>query len=495
MTDHFDPRVPQQVKQKPKEGNMSKENRSFGQKVSRRELLRLAGIGGVSLLAAACAPAPPPAPSAAPQQAAPTAAVEEKPAPTQAPAEQGHNITVAWHTGGEGANKVFAEAADLFEKDHPNYKLERIMAPWDQYMNKILVMYASGTAPDAHTIPWGWYAVFAEKGGLLDIGPLAERDATDLKPEDFWPAAWDGMLYKGTRRALPRETMGMFLVAYNKDLFDQAGIQNPADLYEAGEWTWEKWREVAGQLAKRSGDRFDQVGGNFPVFNEGFDISMRSWGLKGGLYDEALTTIKLTDPLTYEFTAWLQDVITKDKSIIPPGESEEFDWMASGKQAMVNDATWAIPNWREAWKFAWDFAPPPKGKGGFFEPAGYDFYGINGKTKDPDGAWEFIKYQNLPDMTLWWGEKMFGMPFHKSVADKWLASVGANPPPSRGWKYMPDMANASISVINTVAQQLWLNEWDNKIIPVFRGDQDAQTVYPEVKTEMEKALVSGGSTS
>jgi len=474
-----------------KEAKMSHVSPQSARRMTRRELLRLAGAGSAGLLITACVA--PPVPAEKPTEAP---AAQEQPAPTTAPvAETQHNITVAWHTGGEGANKVFAEAAEKFEKDHPNYKLEKIMAPWDQYMNKILVMYASGSAPDAHTIPWGWYAVFAEKGGLLDIGPFAERDAGELKPEEFWPAAWDGMVYKGTRRALPRETMGMFLIAYNKDIFDQAGVKNPADLYEAGEWTWEKWREVAGQLAKRSGDRFDMVGGNFPVFNEGFDISMRSWGLKGGLYDEALTTIKLTDPLTYEFTAWLQDVITKDKSIIPPGESQEFDWMASGKQAMVLDATFSIPNWRESWKFAWDFAPTPKGKGGFFEPAGYDFYGVNGKTKDPDGAWEFIKYQNLPDMTLWWGEKMFGMPFHKSVSDKWLTSVAANPPPSRGWKYMSDMANASIGVINTVAQQLYLNEWDNKIIPVFRGDQDAQKVFPEIKAEIEKALASGGSAS
>ena len=452
--------------------------------LSRREMIRLTGVGTLGLIAASCTAAPPPAAPAP----APAEQKQEEPQPTAAPAETKHDITVAWHTGGESVNKIFAEAVTKFEDAHPDYTLNKIEAPWDQYMEKMLVMYASGNAPDAHTIPWGWYAVFAEKGGLLDIGPYAERDSAELKPDEMWPAAWDGMLYKGVRRALPRETMGMFLIAYNKDLFTSAGVPNPSELYEADQWDWGKWRETAKAMTILKGDRFEQVGGNFPVFSEGWDITMRSWGLEGGLYNEDLTEIRLTDDKTYDFTEWMQSVITEDKSIMRPGETQEFDWMASGKQAMVHDATWAVPNWRDTWKFEWDFAPPPKGEGGFFQPAGYDFYGCNAKTKDPDGAWEFIKFQNLPDMTLWWGEQMFGLPFHKSVSDKWIQSVSAKPPPSKGWTYIPAMAAASVGVVNTVAQNLYQNEWENKIIPVFRGDLVAEEVFPEVKAAIEKEL-------
>ena len=160
-----------------------------------------------------------------------------------------------------------------------------------------------------------------------------EREvAAELKPEDLWPAAWDGMLYKGVRRALPRETMAMFIVGYNKVLFDEAGQKTPADYYEAGEWTFVKWREVAKAMTKLSDDRFEQVGADLPVFNEGFDISLRSWGLKEGLYDETLTKINLTDPLTYEFANWIKDVVTADKSILKPGESSEFTgWPAASR--------------------------------------------------------------------------------------------------------------------------------------------------------------------
>jgi len=298
------------------------------------------------------------------------------------------------------------------------------------------------------------------------------------------------MVYKGVRRGLPRETLGMFLVAYNKEIFDKAGMETPADLYEAGEWTWEKYRELAKELTIKDGDRFEQVGCNFPVFNEGFDITLKSWGLEEGLYDDNYTTINLTHPITYEAIDWLVDFVA-DGTMIKPGETQEFDWMASGKQALNHTATFGFPNFKETWDFEWDFAPEPSGKGGFFNVAGYDFYGISARTDDPEGAWEFIKFQNTPEMTLWWGEQFFGLPFHKSVSDEWLDTVRKNPPPSRGWDYIDDMADASVGVPNSIAQNIYLNEWDNKIVPVFRGDLRKEDILPEVKALIEKALAEG----
>jgi multiple sugar transport system substrate-binding protein len=322
----------------------------------------------------------------------------------------------------------------------------------------------------------------------MEIDDFASRDAAELKPDDFWPAAWKGMLYKGKRKALPRETMGLFLIAFNKELFAKAGVKTPLEYYKDGDWTWDRWREVAKAMTVRKGDTIDQYGANLPVMAEGMDSMLRAFGLKDGLYNPDFTSINLTDPITYQVAKFLQDVVTNDQSVLRPGEQQDLDWMASGKQAMVFDATWSIPNWKDTWKFDWDFAPPPKGSSGFFEITGFDFYGINAKTKDPDGAWEFIKFQNLPDITLWWGENMYGTPFHKSVSDQWLATVKKSPPPSGGWTVVPEMADAAVAVPNSLAQNLFQNEWDNKIVPVFRGELKAEDVLPAVKKDVDEEL-------
>jgi multiple sugar transport system substrate-binding protein len=453
--------------------------------LSRRSFLKWTAVSASGALLAACAPqsAQPSNPTPKPAEATSTPKpVEATPAPKQ------HSITVAWHTGGESVNKIFAQAADKFDQAHPNYKTTRITEPWGPYMDKLLVMYASGTAPDAHTIPWGWYGVFAEKGGLMPIDDFAKRDAAELKPEDLWPAAWDGMLYKGKRLGLPRETMAVFLIAYNKELFAKAGAKTPLDYYKAGDWTWDRWREVAKAFTVRNNDRFEQVGCNFPVIREGLDVMLKMWGSTAGLYNADDTQINLTDQKFYDIVKFFQDTIIVDKSVIPPGEKTDIDWMASGKQAMSYDATFSIPNSKVNWKFDWDFAPSPKGPGGFFSVAGYDFYGVNAKAKDAEGGWEWIKFMNLPDMTLWWGENMYGMPFHKSESDKWLESVKKNPPPSAGWDLVPEMAAASVGVPNTVAENVFQTEWENKIFPVFRGEAKAEDVLPAVKKVVDAEL-------
>lgn len=34
-----------------------------------------------------------------------------------------------------------------------------------------------------------------------------------------------------------------YMLAYNKQMLDEAGLEDPNALYEKGEWTWDKWRE------------------------------------------------------------------------------------------------------------------------------------------------------------------------------------------------------------------------------------------------------------
>ena len=35
---------------------------------------------------------------------------------------------------------------------------------------------------------------------------------------------------------------GTYMLAYNKQMLDEAGLEDPNALYERGEWTWDKWR-------------------------------------------------------------------------------------------------------------------------------------------------------------------------------------------------------------------------------------------------------------
>lgn len=43
---------------------------------------------------------------------------------------------------------------------------------------------------------------------------------------------------------------GTYMLAFNKQMLDEAGLTDPNELYANGEWTWEKWREYLLQLTQ-----------------------------------------------------------------------------------------------------------------------------------------------------------------------------------------------------------------------------------------------------
>jgi ABC-type sugar transport system, periplasmic component len=41
-----------------------------------------------------------------------------------------------------------------------------------------------------------------------------------------------------------------YVLAFNMDMINAAGLDNPQDLYDRGEWTWSKWKEYLGTLTQ-----------------------------------------------------------------------------------------------------------------------------------------------------------------------------------------------------------------------------------------------------
>src|SRR6516165_5527326 len=102
--------------------------------LTRRELLRLAGMAGVGVALAACAP----------QASAPTAPKGSLASDTKA------SVTI-FNFGGDNDKKVYNAAYDRFKKRFPNITIDDNFTPvttWSEYSNKIATQVAGGKAPD-----------------------------------------------------------------------------------------------------------------------------------------------------------------------------------------------------------------------------------------------------------------------------------------------------------------------------------------------------------
>ncbi|MHB0879179.1 MAG: ABC transporter substrate-binding protein [Anaerolineae bacterium] len=410
---------------------------------SRREILRFALVGAGAAALAACGATP--TPQVVEKEVVVTQVVEKVVAATPVPEEK-HNITFAWWTGGEGANKVFQESMDRFELSHPNYSVNRMAVPGGEYGTKILTMYGSGNAPDCHGVWYGTVWAWAHKGVLLDLTPLVERDAAEVKWDEMWPAVTGGCYYPVGEKitALPRETFGLQLFAYNKNIFADAGVDTPDVDYDADSWSREVWRDKAAKLTKiGAGDRREILGASQGVGYWDLQIIMNSMGVK--MFNDDLSHFNLDAPDVVAFLKALNEMTAVDRSLAKPDETKEFDWASSGKQAIITSATWNIPNARTAWAdFEWDFVPPPKGSCCHANFVGNDYHAVNANAyADQEGGWELIKFLNSEQEDLWWGINMFGPPFRQPNLEKWTTEV-SNLVPMNGWKYVSQMTEQAV---------------------------------------------------
>jgi len=410
--------------------------------LTRRDFLRVGlGASGVAVLAA-CTP----------QVVKETVVVErekvvEKTVVVEkvatAPAEKKHKIGFAWWTGGEGANKVFEEAVSRFELSHPNYTVTH-MPISAEFTTKMLTMYGAGNAPDCHGVGFGTVWSWAHKGVLLDLTPLVERDAADVKWDDMWPAVSNSCFYPPKKIcALPRETMGLLLYGYNKKIFEAAGVETPDKALDADTWTWQDWRAKAKAVTKLAGDKREIMGADQWLGYWDLQMIMPSYGVMQ--LNDKLTHYQLDDPKIVGYLKMLNEMTNTDRSLGKPDETKEFDWGAGGKQGLMYGATWGLPNWKTIFAdFDWDFVIPPKGDCCYANLVGNDYHAVNGsKGADQEGGWELIKFLNSPTEDLWWALNMFGPPFRKGNLEAWTTKV-AESLPKNGWKYVDKATQGAV---------------------------------------------------
>ena len=453
----------------------------------RRSLLKV-GLGVASAAAlAACQPA-------TPQVVKETVVVEKVVEATKAPEEK-HAISFAWWTGGEGANKVFHEAIDRFELSHPNYTVNRITIPGTgEYETKILTMYGSGNAPDAHGVPWGTVWAWAHKGVLLDLTPLVERDAAEVQWDDMWPAITQEMYYPAgskTITALPRETFGLMLHTYNKKIFEEAEVDTPDKDYEAGNWTWQTWREKAKALTKFAADGRREILGasTWGLAYWELQAVIPSYGVS--MFNDALTHWNLDDPKVVGHVQMINEMTTQDRSLAVPEETREFDWGSSGKQAISQTATWDIPNMRQTWAdIDWDFLPPPKGDCCHTNHCGNDFHAVNGGAyADKEGGWELIKFLNSPREDLWWALNMFGPPFRKTNVDAWTKQV-SEILPKNGWQYVMKMTEGAVPWMPVAFVNELSTIHSNEIGQAILGERPVDEVIKSITTQVDEMIAN-----
>ncbi len=233
---------------------MSTEKRMDGDRgttYSRREVLRMAGVGTAALVVSACvAPgAPASAPEAAPEEAAP--AVEKTLFRIQMDPQYEKPV------------------GDLFLETHPEVEIDYVSVTGidhEEVASKILSMVAAGQILDLGYAATEATQLYAGQELAEALDEWVQRDAEELKEyfADVHPSLTEAMMWEGSLYELPFDFNAANLY-FNTKLFAEAGLD-----YPPSDWTKEDFYETAKAITQKD------AGGETKVF--GYGWTNRLWG-------------------------------------------------------------------------------------------------------------------------------------------------------------------------------------------------------------------------
>ena len=194
--------------------------------LSRRAFLRGAtGAASLTLLAA-CVPTT--APTTSDGGAAPS----------------GEGVTLTFlNRGGQFIEDVMQQQMDLYNESVPDISFEINAVAGDNHQEALLLAVSAGTAPDMWFDANRTTGPLTRRGLTLNLEPFLEAD-DDFSEDDYVENVWIAQTYDGARWGLPWDS-GAMAVSYNKDHFDEVGLEYP----DPTVWmTWDEIIELAKQL-------------------------------------------------------------------------------------------------------------------------------------------------------------------------------------------------------------------------------------------------------
>lgn len=342
-------------------------------------LMALAACGAP----AAAPPTNAPQPTAAPAAVAPTAAAPAQ--PTAAPAAAATDpVTIRWRTrsGSAAEQEIYAALNDLANTQLADQNITVAYDPAtnEGYFEKLQTELAAGTAPDIFWIGSVQIADFVSTGQILDILPYAANDpAFDLNA--FYPQTIAELTRDGALYGLPRDVSTM-VVYYNADMFTEAGLPTPQELVEQGDWTLERMRELARELADPAAQTYGVGFNNW--WGPSWGYFVHAFG--GDIFNADRSACALDSEAALTAAQYVRTLY--DEQLVPVDDGQAL--FNAGNVGMYFNGRWFTPSVRSNAQFTWDVVEMPRGE----EEMTWLFWGpylVNANTVSPEAAWEVLK--------------------------------------------------------------------------------------------------------
>ena len=390
---------------------------------------------------------------------------------------------VIWSWGADEEKKAREDAVAIFQENHPEIEVEHSVIPtadhaWDQ---KAAAALAAGTGPDVMQMSPDYYGLYSDY--YEDLQPYLEKEGVNA--DDVFT---EGMLAPYYRPDGKLEGMplleNVFVLAYNKDLFDQFGVDYPTD-----DWTWDDLKEAAEKFV--SGEGADATYGivnhwvepNFALICEG-----------GSPYSDDLQTLELNTPEVAAgldlFGELVQSKAMPDDTAAKSLPKEQL--FVSGHAAMYplgGFETKLIAD-EIGDNFNWDVVTMPKVKDGGTNNVMYATgYAMLKTAENKDAAWTFLKEVGYENEDMAEVTSRVGIPGNKTAAEGFYKEITNGPIDNS--KYLEGLATARLNIWGGVfanAGDQWTQIWQAVTMNGQSGQDAIDAYYPILEQAFSEAV-------
>jgi multiple sugar transport system substrate-binding protein len=304
----------------------------------------------------------------------------------------------------------------------PDYKRERPQvkvtltsnANWNDHNTKLLASMAAATPPDVARVKDYWTADYQSRGALSEIDPYVKADKIDLMAK-HGAARLVSTQQNGKTYALPFTTVTLHQF-FNPDLLREYGFIRGTEPTPPN--TWAERRDMARRMTDRTRDRWGNMMYAYST-DQSTTTDFMQWVMQNGVewMSKDLSKFTFNTPEGVETLQYLQDLIWKDQTTIPPGYSIQQP-RETGKVAMWMGGSWNIPEFRRNFpdmKFMTALNPEKKTRSLMLQANNFVLFK---ESKQRDLAWTLARYMNMESSDLAWNAAGGYVPVSLSNFDK-----------------------------------------------------------------------------
>lgn len=384
---------------------------------------------------------------------------------------------VSWNDTQEDQLRATIEG---FNELYPDVEVDLQFTPWSEYWTKLEAAASSGTLPDVITM----HTIYAEK--YANAGMIEELDEAKMKnyQEEFsyenFPEGITRLYNFGDKQYGVPKDIDCVVLAYNKELFDKAGVEYPNE-----NWKWSDLENAAEKLT----DKENNVYG-YAAYNN----MQESWGNLlyqngGSIINEENNTSGLDDPKSIEAMERFMGYLDKySPTTAAFAETDRRAMFASGNIAMISIGNWQLNNFtdNESIRDKFDIAPLPAGPDGTKATISNGLaYSVSAQSKNKAAAEAFVAYLGTKDAN----ERAaigVSIPAYNGVDEVWAEKHKD--------LYNTDVISSElkngVQYVSTESRAQWeaaLNVWLEKL---FNGEIDTKTAFTEASKEMNEILAN-----